>query len=608
MEVRKTRKYIHKLLVVELIIFLVLTFWYFNRINQLHIESTKEKLIDISNGIENYFLTTIAVTESTLLQKGRIIAKLHQTEPTAVYEIISDFDKTNYVKDGWNTLGWYDAKTATITVDTSSGILKSPIPLQTDNRKYLKKALSEPEKLFLGQPVVESASNELQIPFGLGIKNHSGQHIGTLIGGFNIEKFRNNLNKTFELSQAINYTIVYKDGSVIIDSDDEAFDQYSLSILTESAKSISDIFITSTNENSWTNFGADLAVIKKMGQLPFYAFVKIQEEPTSEHYLSSMLRSLYDILVILLSCVFLTLFIRTTLLKPITQLTRRAQQIASDNPNITFKTYNTHELEILSNSLKKVVEQKFALSEANQKLEFLAEKTLMASNAKSDFIRNLQHEFRTPLNHILGAAEILESINKDQANLEYLQMIKQSGKELLENINKVINLADYDSGKIKLSESTITIKNLIEQAVSQVYTRINLKHIDVVESLESNLPKILVDVDKFVKVLVCILDNSITFSKQPNPQIKIKSYLYNSRLIISISDNGLGIQEADLERITQAFEYSGNILTKFHRGIGLGLTIVKSVLELHDADLSISSQEGIGTEIVISLPKYRAIK
>jgi signal transduction histidine kinase len=602
MRVRKTRTYLQKLILLEVIIFLIISLWYFNRINQIQEESSKEKLLDIANGIEQYFLTTIAVTESILLQEAKKIQSLELVTSNKIYNIISEFETTNMVKDlvGWSALSWLDFPSNKITVDSSLGVLKDPIGIDLEKRRHIRKAFSQYNTLFIGEPIIGSISGESRLPFGLGITDTKGRYLGTLIGGYALDKLRHNIITTYKYDQIINYSIFNKDGVVLVESENN-------SILKEEILST---ILPSKESRSLTPyiFSKDQKIVKKVSNLPFYIMVKINPESPSESYLKTIKKSAFDILVILLSSVLLTTFIRKTLLKPLIQLSKNAQQIASNSSKIDFKTYNTYELVMMSDALKQVVEQKFALSDANQKLEFLAHKAQVASNAKSDFIRNLQHELRTPLNHILGATEVLSVLSPEEQSKEYLEMITKSGKDLLDNINKVIDLADYDAGKIKLTETKTSVDDLIEAALSQVYSKLNLKKIKVVESYDTNLPQILVDADKFIRILACILDNSITFSKQKEAIITVKAYYKNFRLYISISDNGLGIKEDDLERITESFESSGNILTKFHRGIGLGLTIVKSVLELHDADLSISSQEGLGTEIIIVLPKYRIVK
>ncbi len=595
-----------------MVIFLVIGIWYFNRIHQIHSQSNNEKLVDIANGIENYFLTTLAVTESILLQESKRIQSLDNLSHKNIYGVISDFEMNKLVTEliGWSSLRWYDFHENKIVIDSNIGVLAKPLEVDLEKRQYLKKSFSKYNILFIGEPINGAMSGQPKIPFGMGITDKHGRYIGTMMGGYSIEKFQNGIAATYKSDQVISFAIFNKDGVTILDSGDNNISTEEIASYSKAIRDSRNINFVEDEErvSPFSSLIIEKEIVKRIAQLPLYIVVKINPPLSSASYWASIKKSFYDLLVILMAFSSLVIFIRMTLLNPLTRLSRNAQKIALDNKNIDFKNYSTHELVVLTEALKKVVEQKFALSDANQKLEFLAHKAQVASNAKSDFIRNLQHEFRTPLNHILGASEVLIARSNSEAEKEYLYMIVQSGKELLDNINKVIDLADFEAGKMKLSDSQTDIKNLVESALSTVYSRLNLKKIKVIESYDSQLPQVLVDEEKFIRALVCIFDNSITFALDKGAQIVIKGYLQHSRIILSIADNGLGIRESDLERITQSFESSGNVLTKFHRGIGLGLTIVKSVLELHDADLSISSQEGIGTEIVISLPRYRTIK
>ncbi len=612
MKVRKTRTYLQKLIFLEVLIFLVIGVWYFNRIQDIQNQANKEKLIDIANGIENYFLKTLAVTESIMLKDSKKIQNLDVHNYNNVLKVISDFENNKLVTDllGWTSLRWYDFQTNKIVIDSNVGILKDPIEINLEQRYYLKRTLTKHNVLFIGEPLSGAISGQPKIPFGMGVADKDGKYLGTMLGGYSIEKFKDGIATTYKYDQIISFAIFNKEGTIIVDSNDSNISVEEIKAYSKAIRDSRNINLVENSEvkSPFSSLIIEKEIVKRVAQLPLYIIVKINPPALSLSYLDSIKKSLYDLAVIMLAFASLVAFIRITLLKPLMRLSRNAQKIALDSKNIEFKNYSTHELAILSDALKKVVEQKFALSDANQKLEFLAQKAQIASNAKSDFIRNLQHEFRTPLNHILGSAEVLLSKAKSSQDKEYLGMISKSGKELLENINKVIEVADFEAGKVKLREVQISAQALIETALSQVYSRLSLKSIKIIKAYDPKLPEILVDEEKFVRALVCIFDNSITFALDKASQIIIKVYTQHSRLIISIADNGLGIKEDDLERITQAFESSGNVLTKFHRGIGLGLTIVKSVLELHDADLSISSQEGIGTEIVISLPKFRTIK
>jgi len=614
MQEKKSRSYLHKLILLEIIVFLVIGVWYFNRINQIQESSTRERLVDVVHGIESYFVNTVSVSESTLLQESKKINNLVEPSDREILDIISDFETNKYINDvvGWSALSWLPNQADSITIDSSLGIIKKPIKLDMKVRPYIALAREKNDTLFIGKPIIGSVSGKWRIPFGLGIKNVEGKFVGTLLGGFAIEMFRENIESTFKSSQHIDFTIFNKEGDIIVASEENTITKEDIlnisKAIKENSRSTHTLDGPYENKTNYKQIVDKDIVVKRIGDMPFYALA-IVKGPTGFSNLSETIReSLLDISVILFSTLLIILFIRMTLLNPIIQLSRNAQQMTLDNPKLDFKDYDSSELVVLSDALKKVVEQKFELSEANTRLEFLANKAQVASNAKSDFIRNLQHELRTPLNHILGAGEIISShTNTKDENNEYINMILSSGRELLNQINKIIDLADYESGKVTLHESPVSIESLLESALSEVYPKINLKKIKVNKKIESGLPKINVDVDKFTKALICIIDNSIVFANTKSPEINIEAFISKSKVNIVISDNGIGIKDTDLEKITDSFQHAGNVLTKFHRGIGLGLTIVKSVIELHESELDVSSEEGKGTKVLIVVPKFRIV-
>jgi signal transduction histidine kinase len=605
---------LHKLILLEIVVFFIIGLWYFNRINDIEDSASRETLIGVAGSIENYFLNILAVGENTLLQEGKLIASLDRPTRQQIYEIITDFETNKFMKEivGWSALSWLDPDSNKIYVDSSLGVLETPIEIDLSKREHLKLAQSRHNSIFIGLPIIGSVSGQPRIPFSIALEDNTGKHIGTLLGGFDVEKLNSNIVSTYKYNTIMNYTIFSKTGDIIISSSDSNFSKQTLAEISSAIASqthntfVGDKTIFYSKHNSVLH--DKNRIIKRIGHLPFYILVSLDKPSFSQNTLDTIWRSTFDISIILLSTVLITVFVRITLLKPIIELSKNAKEILSDNPKINFKDYSSRELIVLSDILKRVVEQKFALSEANKQLEFLANKAQVASNAKSDFLRNLQHEFRTPLNHILGAAEIiLSQSSTNSKNKEYIDMILLSGQELLASINQVIELSDYETGKVTLNEIEVSIDHIVDEALSETYSKLNIKKVSVQRTIPSKLPKIKVDGDKITKALVSVLDNCIKFSNKTNPEIKISAALDLDRLTISISDNGIGIKEQDLEKITDSFQSSGNVLTKYHRGLGIGLTIVKSVLELHDADLSITSKEDEGTVVKITFPKYRVL-
>ncbi len=235
-----------------------------------------------------------------------------------------------------------------------------------------------------------------------------------------------------------------------------------------------------------------------------------------------------------------------------------------------------------------------------------------ANIAKSEFLATVSHELRTPLNAINGFTdtmlrEIFGPISNDTYK-EYIQFIQRSGNHLKELITDVLDVSAIDAGKLELNEKEMDAKKLIERAVRMVSPRSELRNVSIRASIPDDLPVLYVDPQRVHEIQLNILSNAIKFSHEGgeislNAQVNTKGCFE-----ISVQDNGIGMNEEELSRAIDRFGRVESSLTRNYDGVGLGLPLSKALTELHGGNFDITSKKGIGTSVMIELPKERIVQ
>jgi len=230
-----------------------------------------------------------------------------------------------------------------------------------------------------------------------------------------------------------------------------------------------------------------------------------------------------------------------------------------------------------------------------------------ADLAKTRFLANMAHELRTPLNAIIGFSEIikLDTLQTSERHTQYAEYIHDAGTLLLSIINGLLDLALIQAGRVDLDEQLFAVGELIQSAVRIIAPIAQEKSIRVHCKLAQASTLICVDQMRFRQIIGNLLSNSIKFT-EPKGRISISSAVDGCGvLMISITDTGIGIPPEHLERVLSPFEQIADHLTKENDGTGLGLPIARALSELHGGNLTLSSDLGAGTTVIVRLPRER---
>jgi PAS domain S-box-containing protein len=270
------------------------------------------------------------------------------------------------------------------------------------------------------------------------------------------------------------------------------------------------------------------------------------------------------------------------------ELTITAYKKDKENYNFVLVLRDLTKYQKLEKEVKKIKE----LKEANKIMR--------------EFVDNVSHEMRTPMNAILGISKMMLKYNSDNLSkkqLEGLDIIKVSGTRLLDLINDVLDLSKIDSGNIKINNELFNYNKFLSLLKSITHNLIGDKKIKFIVKKSKGIPlEIVADQKKINQILLNIIGNSVKFTEKG--KIILTTHIIGDQLFFEVTDTGIGIKKEELDSIFGKFVQADNSVSKKYKGTGLGLHITKKLIELLDGKISIESKVNLGTTIrfYIKLP------
>ena len=237
---------------------------------------------------------------------------------------------------------------------------------------------------------------------------------------------------------------------------------------------------------------------------------------------------------------------------------------------------------------------------ATQELERMRE----LDKLKSDFISMVSHDLKSPLTSICGYADVLLQFSGEEFNneeTEYLQIIKKEGLRLTKMINNMLNVAAIESGTIHLNLEETALKDIILEVIK--ISAVDEGKYDFSVTLAPEIPILRLDKEQMVRVFLNLVNNAVKYS--PNGgSIKVEGYIKEKNVCVDVSDNGIGMSQETLSHLFEKFFRANSEEVKEIKGTGLGLVIIKGIVEAHGGCIVVKSQAGEGSTFSVILP-YR---
>jgi two-component system sensor histidine kinase BarA len=302
------------------------------------------------------------------------------------------------------------------------------------------------------------------------------------------------------------------------------------------------------------------------------------------------------------------------ILQPVRVLQETAEKVSKGDLNIRSHLSTGDEFETLSRTLNTMLgnlkESQDQLKAINKgldlKLNQLAESNVAlyeSNRLKSEFLANVSHELRTPLNSILGFAELLRDMNAGEGRqIRYLQNILMSGRNLLELINDLLDLAKIEAGRMEIRSEPLSVNDLFEGLISILKPLAEKGALTIVASVALDVPILHTDGAKLQQVLYNFLSNAIKFSPAEGKIELTAERDGDDAVRISVADQGPGIHPEQQQVIFEKFRQIDGSVTREHGGTGLGLAISKELVLLLGGAMGVTSVVGSGATFWVRLP------
>lgn len=251
-----------------------------------------------------------------------------------------------------------------------------------------------------------------------------------------------------------------------------------------------------------------------------------------------------------------------------------------------------------------------ALKERETVLQAAKEEAEAANRSKSQFLANMSHELRTPLNAIIGFSEIIRDAMMGPVSAkyqEYARDISSSGSHLLSVINDTLDLSKIEAGQLEMYEEIVDLTEVITACHRIVRERAQSGKLDLIVDVSPGLPNVQADQRRLKQVFINLLSNAVKFTPAGGRIVVSARVLATGDIEFSVADTGIGMKPEDVPLALAPFQQLDGELNRRYEGTGLGLPLVKRLVDLHDGSLEIETAPGIGTTIKFTLPAARIV-
>lgn len=587
-----------------------------------------------------------AVNESNLSLLNRTIAHLHESYPFVDFWVITD-KYGNVICRSCSRSGtgikaehWYLAQLVDKTRTTKEPLISTELLTATQLRQENPQLARKAEIRLTDSSTEQSTKNSSKIYKDAlvtvvvsPIFDDSKQFVGALAGGMMLNH-NTQIPNEYTRKMPRTYLSISANGIRIISN-------IKTSELTRPMGSMQEKqLIETTNQGKqyrgtlWVNKKLSLVAVdpifnnagKVVGNIGVGAPINLLYELRNQVVHALILISILVIFIALM----LAEKVGSLLINPIYKLKTIAAEVVTEtvDPGMIVWSHNQAPMEIteLANTIIKMaknLKQKEveanalaqALSEEKSHLEHKIEmrtrelaqtvaQLQTANKYKSQFLANMSHELRTPLNGIIGFTQLLQDQvagELNQKQVRYTHHILTCARQLLELINDILDLVKIEQGKDKINLEPNSVTEIIDAITLLLLHQAQNKRLTLITTVEPGLPEPLWDSKKIKQVLSNLVANAIKFTPEGG-KIEVTAQRSGDSILLRVIDTGIGIKPEDHERVFMAFEQAESSYTRQFEGAGLGLAISKKLVEMHNGQIWIESEVGVGTTVYVLLP------
>ena len=301
---------------------------------------------------------------------------------------------------------------------------------------------------------------------------------------------------------------------------------------------------------------------------------------------------------------------RIILGKPLAQLIDLTQQINLDNLEqlkVDFNQKGYNELTIFAETLQKMIDKllkaRETLREYTKTLEKNNEELHQLDQLKDDFLARTSHELYTPLHGIIGIAQSLLEHPNESLSMNVrsnLNVLISSGQHLTALVNDILDFSKMKHQNLHLNIKAVDLRQVVEIVIQLSQPLLAGKSITLTNSIPLELPRVLADENRLQQICYNLIGNALKFTEHGG--VEVLASVEGQYLEIIVADTGIGIANEHIDSIFDSYKQGDDSISRKYEGMGLGLTITKQLVELHQGNITVRSIEGVGTRFILQLP------
>ncbi|AKL97009.1 sensor histidine kinase ResE [Clostridium aceticum] len=463
------------------------------------------------------------------------------------------------------------------------------IGLVLRERNYFQRVLKGEENVI--SDLVVNSRGELVLPVATGIKRDE-ELIGVIVSVVDIEKLQSRF-PSFLFDEGSRFTFIDTRGNIVYCSDPnvEICGIQAIADHSTAWQALGGEVVKTTNYRSEIDGTLRIRVAYPIKEIGWVCVVSSNLDVVLKEYHNQARNSTIILTIVSLLSIGGAILLGNRILHPMTRLKDAAYTLAGGDYSVRTNVTGRDEIAVTA-----------------QVFDYMAGEIQQYDKFKTQFFSNLSHELKTPINVIFAAVQLLiikqddkqESLCKTEMQ-KFTKTIKQNCYRLSRLINNLIDMSRYDGGYLKIRLRNYNIVALVEEITMSVTKYAETKEIMIVFDTEVEEKVIACDPDFIERIILNLLSNAIKFTERKG-SIFINIYHGQKGVVISVKDTGIGIPEEQLETIFERFRQVDTSLSRKNEGSGIGLSLVKALVEMQKGTITVKSQLGVGTEFTIELP------